>query len=269
MMDSVGTVNLAALGSVRSTLDQLPPVIHEGRRDSIVGRAVVLGLVMDKDPVSLIRQFKAVRKDAARGVVDRIEEVSEAVRSLSPEQRLPALEWVLPSLYTISLEEYDNFEKVLHQCVISDGKIDFGEFILQRIVTLQVPGHLENREINQGRIRFDHLAPLTRSIEILLSFVVQKSVRKVSEQRALFAKAVKGMEGLGYVELKDSNSYSYSHLNQALDQMGEASFSIRKAFLQICIEVVSGDGQITVIEAEWIRALSISLGCPMAPLAVG
>ncbi len=264
-----GQVKTDQLGYARSLIEAMPPEILAAREDSGLARAVILALVFDRDPMSLVKQMNAVRIGASQEVAGHIQRMAPLVRALRPEQKLPALELVLPALYGLDQPTYARFTEVLDQCILSDHQMDFGEFILKRMVHHQVAPRIDGQEVDTVPIRYRTVAPLSQSYEIVLSFVVSKSSRDPVAQRKAFEQAGHAIPGLGAIQFLPEKQLNYESLNQALDRLGQATFHMRRVFLETCLSIVSEDGTITLQEMELVRALAVTLDCPMPPLIPG
>jgi hypothetical protein len=55
-------------------------------------------------------------------------------------------------------------------------------------------------------------------------------------------------------------------LDQALYDLADAAPRLKRAIVLACAEAVCSDGHLTVEEAELLRAVADSLGCPMPPV---
>ena len=57
-------------------------------------------------------------------------------------------------------------------------------------------------------------------------------------------------------------------VDAALRKLAAASPAVKKRVLDACAECVASDNQTTLAEAELLRAVADTLGCPMPPLLV-
>ena len=55
-------------------------------------------------------------------------------------------------------------------------------------------------------------------------------------------------------------------ITAALNRLNFLTFPLKKSVLEACADAVLDDGIIMPAEAELLRAISESLGCPMPPL---
>ena len=57
-------------------------------------------------------------------------------------------------------------------------------------------------------------------------------------------------------------------LDQALVTLDGVSINLKRKLIEAAAATVSADGYLQIQEAELLRAISDSLGCPMPPLAI-
>ena len=62
---------------------------------------------------------------------------------------------------------------------------------------------------------------------------------------------------------------SLAAIDSALDNLAAAVPKLKRIILAACVACVLADRQVTVAEAELLRAVADSLGCPMPPLLSG
>jgi hypothetical protein len=67
-------------------------------------------------------------------------------------------------------------------------------------------------------------------------------------------------------ELRSPEQCRAETVGAALDKLAQSSPPIKKRLLNAAIRAVSLDGQVTVGEAELLRAIADSLDCPLPPL---
>ena len=66
-----------------------------------------------------------------------------------------------------------------------------------------------------------------------------------------------------------AKSVTVGQINLALQRLNRMPAMMKKSFLTSCADLVIDDGIIMPPEAELLRAIAESLGCPMPPLVAG
>lgn len=263
---SVGNLAPEQISRAREQIQQLPPAIQQAKQDSGAARAVILALVFDRDPTSLLKQMNAVRQSAAPETANALQKLSIEVRKLPKTLRLPVLEMMIPVLYNLPSAEYENFLEVLQQCIASDQKTDFWEFVLLRLIRRQVEPRIYRKSVDQAEIRFKTAASVQPQAAVLFNFLVRQSHPQQEQQKALFQKAPFGEAGWAGLPWMEDSELDLASLGKALDALAHASFALRKKTLEICREVVSADDNVTAEEMESLRLLSTSLDCPLGAI---
>ena len=68
------------------------------------------------------------------------------------------------------------------------------------------------------------------------------------------------------VQLRPFADLQLAALDAALDALEESAPAVKRQVLQAAVACVAADRTVTASEAELLRAISASLGCPMPPL---
>ena len=69
----------------------------------------------------------------------------------------------------------------------------------------------------------------------------------------------------GAVRLLSGEACSLARVDSALDQLAQASPSVKRNVLLACAHTVAADGQVRCREAELLRAIAATLDCPVPP----
>lgn len=266
LSQSVGSLAPEQISRAREQINQIPRSIQLAKQDSGAARAVILALVFDRDPSSLLKQMNAVRQGAAPETADALQRLSIDVRKLPKALRLPVLEMMIPVLYQLPPFEYETFLEVLQQCVGSDRKTDFWEFVLLRLVRRQVEPRIYKKSVDQADIRHKSIRSIQPYAATLFNFLVRQSHADTSSQKELFESIRQQETEWSDMPWTDDRELNIENLGRALDELSHASFPLRKKILEISHESISQDETITIGEAEGLRLLSISLDCPLGAL---
>ena len=58
-------------------------------------------------------------------------------------------------------------------------------------------------------------------------------------------------------------------LDDSLKELAKVSPAIKRTVLQACTACIAADGEVTIEEAELLRAIADSLDCPIPPFLAG
>ena len=72
--------------------------------------------------------------------------------------------------------------------------------------------------------------------------------------------------GLPDVRLRSTDDLRFTALDGALAAVEESAPKVKRQLLRAAVACIAADRTVTATEAELLRAMSASLGCPMPPL---
>jgi Zn-dependent protease with chaperone function/uncharacterized tellurite resistance protein B-like protein len=260
----VGRPTEAQLGYARQLLSEIPEVLRKVARDPFSARALICYLVLDSDPTIRAGQLLHLKNTADRGVhVETLKLLREG-GGLRPEQRLPLVDLALPTLRRLSEPQYRQFLTNLNTLIAADGKISLFEWCLRRIVTQHLAAAFD-KPAGSASLRGE-LDQVAGSCVVLLSVLVHAVNHHGFAPADVFA-AARAELGLA-IELAPKDRLGLPELDRALLELNRLPPLHKAKLLKACAACVNADGMIAPVEAELLRAVAATLGCPMPPLVV-
>jgi len=133
--------------------------------------------------------------------------------------------------------------------------------VLQRVLLRHLAPQFE--PVPPTRVRYRGLQRLARPCAVLLSALAHAGHTEPEATRAAFEQ---GRDRLGLpLVLLDPAACGLSSLDGALAQLDTVAFPLKRDLLEAGAACVSTDGRVTVHEAELLRGVADSLGCPVPP----
>ncbi len=223
---------------------------------------VVLALSLDADPA-----IRAVQLDAVAALDPdtraKIEDIAQALAGVQPMHRLPLAAMAFPALRRRPRPWLERFVAALEAVIHADGRIQFSEYCLARLVTVQVMDALDPSRVRPvGRRRLvDCRADVAALFAVLARYGQPDAT---SAQRAYVA----GVNGLG---LSDMPAYAPAEdwgavLDRALPLLDGLDPTGKELLIEGLVRTMSHDGRIAVVEAELLRTVCAALHCPLPPM---
>ena len=190
--------------------------------------------------------------------------------SVSPcdrSARLPLVSLALPALRTLSREQWACIAPIIEQLIAADGQIDLFEFALRRIVTRRMDAQFNPHA--GGVIQHYSFPPLAGDCAQLLSALANTGS---GDARAVQAAYEEGFSRLPFTftpPLVARDACGVQQIDVALTRLSQAVPHIKRVVLEACASTVASDDFITPDEAELLRAVAESLGCPLPPFIEG
>ncbi len=184
------------------------------------------------------------------------------------EVRLPILEVVQATLQELTRKQYDAFRATIDDLVRADEKLSLLEFLLQRILL----DHLDRHFIEQPRqeIRYYSLSAVRSEAADLMSILVHAGHQEAEGTCQAYGQAMATLElSQNAPAMLDRKQCSLSRLRAALDKLRQTIPGVNKRILNAAIVAIAADQEVTVTEAELLRAIGAALNCPIPPLLAG
>jgi hypothetical protein len=268
-IDHIGTPSPSHQQYAQQLIKQIPPPVRDVLHDSYGARAVIFGMLLDRDMDIRSEQIKSLRRDAEESVVDLTLRLIYHTQPMPPHLRLPTIDAALPALKAMSQKQYLAFQQSLENLIAADRKISVFEWGLARIVDWNLRPAFQ--EIRQPRIRFRQLKQLHSQINHLLSVVAYVGHDR-NGANAAYGKAAQFLGNASpnlTWRIREPESCSLTKLEQDLLALRQAAFKIRGLVLKSCLQIVHSDGIVRPAEAELIRGIAEMLECPMPPILPG
>jgi Zn-dependent protease with chaperone function len=265
-LDEVGRPSQAHVRYAERLLDSLPGGIRAAAHEPYGARALIYALLLDRDAALRTTQLQHLQRAADPGVFEETLRLAPGVARLETRARLPVVEITLPALRSLTPSEYGRFKQNVAVLVEADEGIDVFEWSLQRILLHGLDAHHEGAK--RPRVRHERLGPLQPQCEVLLSVLARAGHRDEQAARQAFDAATQAL-GLPGARMRGAGEADLNALDAALAELEEAAPQVKRRVLEAVVACIAADRQISVAEAELLRAIASSLGVPMPPLLGG
>ena len=241
----------------------LPAQLVSAAHEPYGARALVYALLLNHEAVPRQRQIAHLKEAADPGVYEETLRLMPLVEQLDIRARLPLLDISLPALRSLVPAQYDLFTQNVGVLVQADDEIDMFEWSLHRILLHELEAHFVKR--SPPRVRYRTLASVRAHSELLLSMLAYAGHRDLESARHGFEQA-KRILRMPDARLRPVDNLKFTALDAALAALEEAAPKVKRQLLRAAVACITADRTVTATEAELLRAMSASLGCPMPPL---
>ncbi len=265
MTHSIGQPQVEHLTYATAILAAIPPAAQSLARDPVGARALIYGLLLSKDTPLRDQQLAHLQQHSDPKVYQAMAGIDALLGMLSDEMRLPLADLALAALRSIPKQQYTEFKENLDHLVVSDDTITLFEYALQRTVI-----HRLDSLFNPPKpptIKYYAIKPLLPSINVLLSTLAYYGQPETMQATAAFQSGADSLQATLSILPKDQCGLQPA--DRAIETLRTASPQIKKMILDACAACIGADGRITAPEAELLRAIADSLGCPMPPVPAG
>jgi Zn-dependent protease with chaperone function len=260
---SIGAPVREHMEFARNLLDNLPQQIRETASDPFGARAVIYGLLLDKAEDVRARQLEHLKFSADQPVFEATEKIFPLIQDLDEDVRLPLMDLAMPSLRSMSLEQFRKFEGNINSLVRIDERISLFEYVLEHVVVRR----LEKSFITTQRSVkvIGSAREVAEEISSILSLLANvghddsRAAQAFADAAAIF-KLQDGV--LHYLSKKDCNKL---RLDTVLNRLAQLNPKVKQSLISASFQCLVHDKQITMKEAEFFRLLVYALDTPLPP----
>ncbi|MEJ2108795.1 MAG: M48 family metalloprotease, partial [Acidobacteriota bacterium] len=245
---------------------ELPEKLLEAVREPAGASATVLALLLGHDQSIRNIQLELLRKEAPAAVFDEISKLSDLVRILKPESRIPVVDWAMPALRNLSDNQYNQFRALASALISADRQVDLFEFCIDKMIRSHLDAHFHGPPSTSVKyFRTEDILPEAVSLLTALAWTGQSTMEEAS--RAFRT----GFVQLNLTQKRDTTlaakeeSLDLERMDFTLEKLSRAGPYVKKNLLFACAHTVSSDGKVMDSERELLRAIADSFDLPVPP----
>lgn len=255
---SVGEPQPVHMNLARGALDRLSGVLYDAAHDGAGAQALIYGLLLSTQAPQRDAQLALLAPRIDASLSDRLRRLITPLQGLDQDLRLPLIDLAIPALKQLAKPDTDAFKANMTLLIKADHKVELLEWTLLRIVerSLEPP--------RSQAARFD-LVQLGDEVTLLMSALARAGHSDPAQAKAAFMHARASLPvGLTGTELAPSNGLKA--VAQAVSRLSQIGPLQKPQLLKAMARCVEHDGQVTVAEAELMRAVADILDCPLPPI---
>jgi uncharacterized tellurite resistance protein B-like protein len=258
-----GSAVLAAIGDVStqnvdyavSLLDALPRPLRERTRSAQGAKQTMFSLVFVPDGPAKPVQMDLLR--AAGEDAGAVAAIAAEVRGLGKTARLPLIALAAPTLKSLTSDERVEFLGLLQRLIEADRRVTLEEFV----VATMLEAALGERAGRAVPARYARLEPLAEDARLVLSLVAHATK---GDAAASFAAGLKEL-GMPLV-LLEARALSLDAVKAALGRLNQLAPMQKPRLVKALVQCALAEGELTVTDAELLRAICSTLDSPLPPL---
>ena len=263
VLRSVGAPGLDHVHYASDILRNIPEDVIKAAHEPFRARTLIYSLLFDKDEMVRRHQLDYLKQHSDNTTHSETLRMANIIDSVQTELRLPIVEIAISSLRQLSPNQYGEFRKHMNYLIEVDNHINLFEYALHHMVRRHLDYAFSSTKADVKSI--GSLVTVRAECQTLLSALAQAGHSQESDRPSAFQS--------GMLELfadDDPEQYiadiSLTKVDQALDVLAVVVPKIKRRIVKACVACVAFDQHVTVAEAELLRAVVDSLGCPIPPI---
>lgn len=257
---SVGEFAPAHVAHTHTLIASLPEsLLHAIHQPGGAGPAL-FALLLSEDESRQARQLDRIEAEFCRRARDETHTHAQWLRQAGPRYRLPVLDLALPAVNELSAPARAQILATVDALIESDGRTRLFEYVLRRLLH---DGLADGGAARPSRVS---LSSLKSDTAALLALLAHAGHANPDAARAAFTAATLVAPLDPPWEMPPTAKLGAPALDRILGHLAACKPAFRKKLIEACASVVLHDGQVTVGEAELLRAVAKALDCPVPPL---
>ncbi|MBB5448115.1 MULTISPECIES: M48 family metallopeptidase [unclassified Paraburkholderia] len=261
----VGHIDPEVIDYARELHDSMPEVLRVAAQEPFSARALVYALLMD--PRADLRELQLTQLRAGAEPQDFTEasRLVVPVQALPDTHRLPLLDLALPALRQMSPDQHRAFRAQVEMLMNADQRLSLYEYTLRCVLHR----HLDAQFLPQRQTRPLHSSPqkLAQPVATVLALLAWEGQPEPDRAARAFDTGMRGYIGGDHTHrLPPPEKRSLIEFDAALRTLNQSVPAIKRRIVAACAACILADHQVTVREAELLRAVCDTLDCPLPPL---
>ena len=263
----VGHVDPEVISYAHVLHDGMPDEVRVAAQEPFSARALVYALLLD--PRADLRDLQLTRLKASAEPQDFAETLRlvAPVQALPDTHRLPLLDLAMPALRQMSPRQHRAFRAQVEVLMIADQRLSLFEYTLRCVLHR----HLDAQFLPQRQTRPVHSSPqkLARPVATVLALLAWEGPPEPDQAAGAFDTGMRGYIGGDHTHrLPPREECSLAEFDAALQTLNQSVPAIKRRIVDACAACILAKQQVTVREAELLRAVCDTLDCPLPPLVV-
>jgi Zn-dependent protease with chaperone function len=265
VVQQVGTVTPEHYAHAQGLLAQLPDSVRVAIRDPEGAIATLYSLFLEADnPALRDQQMHQLSQTEAEALLAQLLELDTDIRFLEPRLRLPLVDLAVPALRQQPPAKLQSVLNHIEDLANADGEWSLREFVLFLVLQRRLDASLfPHRE---PPIQSHTLEQIWPDALAVLSALASAGNPKPEAIAYAFRCGAFKLPGATAQSVPDvPPDWSLATLPNHLDRLRQVAPKVQQSVINACAHTVLLDSEVTVEEAELLRAVTIALDCPIPP----
>ena len=243
----------------------IPDALYDAAHSGELAYLLTIALVLDRSGESLERQWSLLDERMGAERTRIIRGYYGELAKIGAEFRLPLLEIAFPALKLRPAPQLAYLVELASRLIEVDGVVDMYEFCFYRILMVNLdqaidptgrrgPRRAPKRELRQA------------AVNVLAIIADHGHADRSDAQAALDAGLAKLGDWAKGTKIESKPEYTVAILDHSLDLLMSLNGKSRLKLMRAISEIATWNDDLSVTEAELIRAICATLDCPLPPI---
>jgi Zn-dependent protease with chaperone function len=264
IIDRVGSVTPENFAHAQALLAQLPESLRLNLREQQGAIAIVFALALDLNPQIQELQINWLREVQSPELVEKTLALGNEIHHLDASLRLPLVDLTIPAFRQSSAKDCQRVCKCIQGLVKAKGKLSLWDFVLQLILWHRLQTII-NPEA-QITVKFDSVEQIWSDALLVISALARIGNTKSDNITYAFRSGIYRLPNSLELEKPEAPlSGSFADVKKSLANLRLATLKLKQSIVDACAHTVLVDNKVTPQAADLLRAIAMTLDCPIPP----
>ena len=261
----VGTTNSQHLENAQTFIAKLPEEVRVAMKEPSGAMAVVYSLLFNSDKEASDRQLALLQESEPSEVIEMVSQLLPYLGQLDARSRLPLIDLTITALRDGSAQQCSRFLKQVKALIYADNHLTLSEYAVFVVLSQRLTPYFFAKRQDKT-IQFTQMKQILPDCIILLSALAQVGHNSPDLIAYAFRSGLFRLQGGTSATLpKEPVNYTLDRVGESLKRLELATPKLKQSVVDACAYTVLVDRKVTLEEAELLRAIVISLNCPIPP----
>ncbi len=242
----------------------LAPELRKAAHDPLGAQALMFAMLLREDDTAFEEQLERLKTHCVEAIISETRILHPKAATMDPRAKLPLVDMAIPSLRQLTKDQYASFQETLQWLVESDQQIDLFEYTLGKVLDRHLKNHFEPSA--KPRIQYHSIIPLLPRCSTILSGFAHIGHEDTASTEHAFRQGAACLKELGKnLKLLPYSECTLGEMDAAVAELAQATAPLRMKVVNALAHTVGADGEVTIQEAELLRAFADMLDCPIPP----
>ncbi len=265
VISQIGTVNPGHYDYAKGLLAQIPTDLRSALRSPQTASCIVYALLLDRENAQTYdQQIEYLKKVLAADEVTQTIEFGQQIKDLNDRLYIPMLDLAVPALRQKTPQDCTRVLVAVHELAKIDGKWTLAEFVSYLVLQYRLTPHIKGPFPPSSE--HPTIGPVWGHSLNLIAALARVGNQTEDEIDYAFRSGFSYLPGAAKQERPQTvPPLNLLELRQGLEQIRMVSPKVKQGVVDACVHTVMLDNQVTIQEADLLRAIVILLDCPIPP----
>ena len=262
---AVGSVSPKDYDRAQGFIAELPESLRLGVRETQTAKAILFALALETQNLQIQeKQLTWLRQVQSEELVESAIAFSKEIIELDANIYLPLVDLTIPALRQLSAKECLSTCKCVQGLTMAKGKLSLRDFVLRLILWHRL--QLIFEPDSNITVKFHSIEEIWSDCLLVLSALAQTGETNADAAAYAFSSGIFRLPGATQQEKpKKPLKCNFSDVKKSIGNLRQATPKLKQAVVDACAHTVLIDNKVTAQEGDLLRAIAMTLDCPIPP----